>query len=161
MAINARSFCELDLTPALALVMRPWPQTLRDHSARCPACALRMSALERLATRIEPPAVLVAPAETARSRKRARTSRLMMAVLAPIRRTAAVAALGVGALFLGLIVGGGVTLGLAAVSERVGVFHISQALASTSPSLSYPLTPEDLARDLAAHGSLTPLPLLP
>jgi hypothetical protein len=161
MAIIARSFCELDLTPALELVLRPWPQTLRNHAARCPACALRMDALERLAARIEPQPALAAPMVAERSRKRARSSRLMSAVLAPIRRTAAVAALGVGAMFLGLVVGGGMTLGLAVVSDRVGVFQISQALASTTIAPSHRLTAEDIARELAAHGSLTPLPLLP
>jgi hypothetical protein len=167
MATTARSFCELDLTPALELVMRPWPSTLCDHAARCPACALRMSALERLAARIEAPpepAIAIVTALAARARKRQRSSRLVQAVLAPIRRTAAVAALGVGALFLGLVVGGGLTLGLAVVSDSGRLFHIGQAFASASSPALYDSSlrnAEEQARALAAHGSLIPLPLLP
>jgi hypothetical protein len=162
MATPPRSFCALDLTPALSVVLRPWPATLRDHAARCPCCALRMSALERLAARIDARPEVATTIHAGRSAKRARPSRLMEVVLGPLRRTAAVAALGVGALFLGLAVGGGVTLGLAVLTDNAHGFHIGQAFAASASDSSVSRSPaEEQARALADHGSLIPLPLTP
>ena len=93
MSKASRSFCQLDLAPMLeATASDAWTQAMREHALGCACCALRLGAIERLSARLNVRLETVVPATA--GKRRAEPGRLARLVWGPVRRTAALAALG-------------------------------------------------------------------
>ena len=155
MSKASRSFCQLDLAPMLeGTASETWTQAMRAHALGCACCALRLGAIDRLSARLN--VRLETVAATAATR-RAQPSRLARMVWGPVRRTAALAAVGVVATFLALAAGHGLGPGLALMSGPA----LDEGFSSGRRTPADRWTSEDHARELASNGSPTPLSLMP
>jgi hypothetical protein len=154
MAKASRSFCQLDLAPLLeATASESWTQAMREHALGCPCCALRLGAIDRLSARLGAlPGNVGAPVGA----DRGRSGRLARLVWSPIKRTAALAAAGVVAACLALAAGHGLGPG----TPLLWTAALADGAAAARSGLARGAG-EDRARELATHGSPTPLPPIP
>lgn len=153
----SRSFCQLDLAPLLQTASDVWTQALLEHASSCPCCALRLSAIERLNTRLSKPLETILPPTAANSR-RARVGRLARLMAGPARRATALAMAGLAVAVLALAVGRGLGPGLALLSSSVVPSGFPSSTFSRGARGS---SSEDQARELARNGSPAPLRLMP